>query len=189
MSRKIGVIAEDRSDVDVITEILAKYMTRNTFSIKPIVGHGCGKIKQKCDSWSRFLFKSGCEHVFLFHDLDRDNEANLRKLLEKKFSPKGTPNSLIVIPIEELEAWLLSDTEAIQHVFSLPKRPKKISNCESVTSPKEHLANIVWLGGRKRYVSTIHNKKISERISLENLKRCSSYTEFDNYLVKISASK
>lgn len=189
MSKKIGVIAEDDSDVDVIAEILAKYMVKNTFSVKSMVGHGCGKIRQKCDSWSRLLFKRGCEHVFLFHDLDRDNEADLRKLLEKKLSPKVTPNSLIVIPIEELEAWLLSDTEAIQHVFSLPKRPKKISNCESVTSPKEHLAKMVWLSGGKRYVNTIHNKKISERVSLENLKRCSSYTNFDNYLVKISASK
>lgn len=188
MSRKIGVIAEDASDVEVITEILAKYMVRNTFSVKSMIGHGCGRIKQKCDSWSRLLFKRGCEHVFLFHDLDRDNECNLRKLLEKKLSPQEVPNSLIVIPIEELEAWLLSDTKAIQYVFSLPKCPKKISNCESVSSPKEHLAKMVLSGG-KRYVNTIHNKKISERVSLENLKRCPSYAEFDNYLVKIAASK
>lgn len=182
MSRKIGVIAEDKSDVEVVTEILAKYMARNAFSVKPFVGHGCGKMRQKCDSWSRLLFNSGCEHVFLLHDLDRNNEAELRRSLEEKLPPKSFPNSLIVIPIEELEAWLLSDTAAIQHVFSLPKTPKQIANCESVVSPKEHLAQMVWSSGRKRYVNTIHNKKISEQISLGNLKRCPSFIDLDNYV-------
>jgi len=182
MSKKIGVIAEDRSDVEVVTAILAKYMARNTFSVRPFVGNGSGKVKQKCDSWSRLLFSSGCEHVFLFHDLDRNNESLLRKSLEKKLPPRDFPNSLIVIPIEEIEAWLLSDAEAIQHVFSLPKAPKKIADCQSVISPKEKLAKIVWFTGRKRYVNTIHNKKISEQVSLSNLKRCSSFIGLDKYL-------
>lgn len=182
MSKTIGVIAEDKSDVEVVTEILAKYMARNTFSVKHFVGNGCGKVKLKCDSWYRLLFARGCEHVFLFHDLDRNDEAQLRKSLEKKLPSKDYPNSLIVIPIEELEAWLLSDAEAIQHVFSLPKKPKKIVNCESVASPKEHLADLVWLNDKKRYVNTIHNKRISEHISLENLKRCSSFMILDKYL-------
>lgn len=182
MAKKIGVIAEDKSDVEVVTEILAKYIARNTFSVKQFVGNGCGKVKQKCDSWSRLLFKGGCEHVLLLHDLDRNNEAKLRKSLEKKLPQKDFPNSLIVIPIEELEAWLLSDAEAIRQVFSLPKLPKRITNCESVNSPKEHLAEMVWSIGRKRYVNTIHNKKISEKISLENLNRCPSFAGLDKYL-------
>jgi hypothetical protein len=182
MSKKIGVIAEDKSDVEVVTEILAKYMARNAFSVKQFVGNGCGKVKQKCDSWTRLLLKRGCEHVFLLHDLDTNDEAKLRKSLEKKLPPKDYPNSFIVIPIEEVEAWLLSDAEAIQKVFDLPKLPKRITNCESVVSPKEHLADVVWTIGRKRYVNTIHNKKISEKISLVNLNRCSSFATFDKYL-------
>jgi hypothetical protein len=120
--------------------------------------------------------------VFLLHDLDTNDEAKLRKSLEKKLPPKDYPNSFIVIPIEEVEAWLLSDAEAIQKVFDLPKLPKRITNCESVVSPKEHLADVVWTIGRKRYVNTIHNKKISEKISLVNLNRCSSFATFDKYL-------
>lgn len=183
MSKKIGVIAEDKSDVEVITEILAKYIARNKFSVNHFVGNGCGKVKQKCDSWVKLLIGRGCEHVFIFHDLDRNNNVQLRKLLEKKIPPKTFPNSLIIIPIEELEAWLLSDTRAIQQVFSLPKTPKTIADCESIASPKEHLEGMVWKLGKTRYVNTIHNKKISELMSLDNLKRCSSFAEFNDYLL------
>ena len=182
MSKKIGVIAEDKSDVNVVTEILVKYMTRNSFSVKQFVGNGCGKVKQKCDSWARLLFKSGCEHVFLFHDLDRNNLTRLRKSLEKKLPAIEFPNALIVIPVEELEAWLLSDTEAIRLAFALTKTPKRITDCETIASPKEHLAKMVWLPERKRYLNTVHNKKISEQVSLKNLKRCPSFTRLDKYL-------
>lgn len=182
MSKTIGVIAEDKSDVEVVTEILAKYMARNSFSVKQFVGNGCGKVKQKCDSWARLLFRSGCEHVFLFHDLDRNNLTRLRKSLEKKLPALDFPNALIVIPIEEIEAWLLSDAQAIRHAFALTKTPKQISDCETIISPKEHLAKMVWLSERKRYLNTVHNKKISEQISLKNLKRCSSFTSLDKYL-------
>lgn len=182
MSKKIGVIAEDNSDIEVVIEILAKYLIRNTFSVKKFVGNGCGKVKQKCDSWSKLLFKSGCEHVFLFHDLDKNKEAKLRKLLELKLPPNDNPNTLIVIPVEELEAWLLSDVDAIQKTFSLSKTPKKIDECEIVASPKEHLTKMIWHSDKKRYVNTIHNKKICEKTSLENLRRCSSFSGIDKYI-------
>lgn len=182
MPKKIGVIAEDKSDVEVVTEILSKYMPRNQFSVNHFVGNGCGKVKQKCDSWTKTLINRGCEHIFILHDLDKNNESNLRKILEKKVHPNIFKNSLIIIPIEELEAWLLSDSEAIKQVFSLPKAPKKITDCESIQSPKEYLENLVWKIGRKRYLNTIHNKKISQFMSLENLVRCSSFTIFDKYI-------
>jgi hypothetical protein len=184
MSKRIGIIAEDKSDVEVVTEILAKYMNRNAFTVKQFVGNGCGKLKQKCDSWAEMLIKSGCEHVFLFHDLDRNDEKELRKKLENKLTKKKFPNTFIVIPIEELEAWLLSDSVAIQKVFSLKKIPKKISNCEQVSSPKEYLAAMVWSAERKKYVNTIHNRKISEHTSLENFMRCPSFKELHDYLTE-----
>lgn len=182
MTRVIGIIAEDDSDVEVIAEFLSKYMQRNNFSLKKFTGNGCGKLRNKCDSWASSLFKSGCDHVIVFHDLDRNDENRLRKLLMKKVCPVKYPNSLIVIPIEEMEAWLLSDVDAIQKVFSLPKTPSKIHDCENVPSPKEHLEGMVWKIGKKRYVNTIHNKKISQLTSLDNLLRCKSFATFDKYV-------
>lgn len=187
MINNIGIIAEDDSDVDVIVEILSKYIARNKFGVKKFTGIGCGKLRNKCDSWAASLFKSGCNHVFIFHDLDRNNEKTLRKLLERKVPPGDYPNSLIVIPVEELEAWLLSDSDAIQKTFSLSKAPKKIHECENVESPKEHLGEVVWHLGKKRYVNTIHNKKISQFTALAHLRRCPSFELFDKYVSEIFA--
>jgi hypothetical protein len=182
MSKKIGVIAEDNSDIEVIDEILNKYLTSNEYKIKKFVGNGCGKLRNKCSSWTKTLFSSGCDYVFIFHDLDRYNEKELRKTLEIKVCPKEYVNSLIVIPREELEAWLLSDAKALKTVFDLPKEPNKIGNCELIESPKEHIRDLVYKIGKKRYLNTVHNKKIAKEICLENLKKCKSFEPFGTFI-------
>jgi len=182
MSKLIGVIAEDSSDVQVINAILNKYMSSNLFAIKKFVGNGCGKLKNKCGAWANMLVKSGCEHIVVFHDRDRHDEKEIRNILESKVCKEEYPNSIIVIPVEELEAWLLSDAKAIKAVFNLRKAPKKIHNCEAIESPKEHLRDLVWQIGKKRYLNTTHNKKIAEQSDVANFKRCKSYKPFDKYV-------
>ena len=182
MSKKIGVIAEDNSDVEVVKAILAKYLNKNDFQVKKFVGNGCGKLRNKCASWASLLVKQGCEHVLLFHDLDRWCENELRKELEGKLKSKGIPNSIVIVPVEEMEAWLLSDCEAIKRVFNLKAKPKAISMCEDIKSPKEHLRDIVWKQGKKKYLNTIHNQKIASLASLNDLLRCPSYRVLHDYI-------
>lgn len=103
-SKAIGVIAEDISDVEVVSLLLEKYVSKNQFAIRRFVGNGCGKLRNKCKTWAETLVKSGCEHVLVFHDLDRQIEAELRATLEKKLPKEKFPTALIVISIEEMEA-------------------------------------------------------------------------------------
>lgn len=182
MSKRIGIIAEDASDVDVVTNILGKYVDRSKFSVRKFVGNGCGKLRNKCDSWAKTLFESGCHHVLVFHDLDRQDEMALRNLLQKKVPVKKFPRSLIVIPIEEMESCLLSDEAAIRDVFHLKKSPPRIENCETINSPKEHLTKLIWSIGKKRYLNTAHNSKIAEKVTIDNLRRCQSFKSFDDYV-------
>jgi len=182
MSKLIGVIAEDASDVQVINAILDKYLSSNQFSIRKFVGNGCGKLRNKCGAWANMLVKSGCEHIMVFHDRDRNEEKEIRRILESKVCRGEFPNSIIVIPVEELEAWLLSDAKAIKVVFNLRKTPKKITNCEAIESPKEYLRGLVWRIGRKRYLNTTHNKKIAEQSDVAHFQRCKSYKPFDKYV-------
>ncbi|MBI3478788.1 MAG: DUF4276 family protein [Nitrosomonadales bacterium] len=176
------VIAEDASDVSVVSHILAKYLGSGGVSVKKFVGNGCGKLRQKCDSWTENLIKRGCEHILIFHDLDRNKESELRRKLVAKVPPEKYPNTIIVIPIQEMEAWLLSDATAIKSVFNLSKAPNKITDCESIESPKEHLRDLVWKMGKKRYLNTTHNEKLAEKITLSNLIRCSSFKRLDEYI-------
>jgi len=187
MATKFGIIAEDKSDVDVIKEFLAKYLEPSQFSVKHFVGQGCGKLKSKCQAWAVNLKKSGCEHIFIFHDLDRNNEIKLRKELNEKLSPPETPNTVVIIPTEELEAWLLSDLNAIQITFSIPAREmiKKIPHAETIKSPKEYLQKLVHQSSKKIYMNTAHNKTIAANTQLDKLLTCKSYLPFDNYMKAI----
>ena len=173
---------EDKSDIEIVDQLFKKYIDENSFSIKKFIGNGCGKLKNKCDSWTKNLFNMGCYCVIVFHDLDRNNEKTLREELLKKVPEKTYPNSLIVIPIKEIEAWLLSDEKAIKEVFNLKNKPKKIANTETITSPKEYIRDIVWRLGKKRYLNTVHNKRIASKITLDNLKRCPSYVPFHDFV-------
>lgn len=185
MSKKIGVIAEDNSDIEVIREILEKYLNKNYFTLKKQVGKGCGKLKSKCAAWAQLLTKQGCNHILLFHDLDGNSEADLRKSLEEKLKIPNVSNPIVVIPIEEMEAWLLSDLEAVKTVFNLNSKPKNIPQCETIESPKEYLRDIVWKLGKKKYLNTVHNKKIANLTRLDCLQRCNSFKILDEYLKKL----
>ena len=181
-SKSIGVIAEDISDVEVVSLLLEKYVSKNQFAIRRFVGNGCGKLRNKCKTWAETLVKSGCEHVLVFHDLDRQIEAELRATLEKKLPKEKFPTTLIVIPVEEMEAWLLSDEDALRSVFSLKATPKPYPNCELIQSPKEEIGRLIWTSARKRYLNTVHNQRIAEKASLAKLRRCASFLPFDQYI-------
>lgn len=187
MSTRFGIIAEDKSDVDVIKEFLAKYLKPSEFSVKHFVGQGCGKLKSKCQAWAVNLKKSGCDHIIIFHDLDRNNEFRLRKDLGEKLSTPGTPPALVIIPTEELEAWLLTDLDAIKFTFSIPAAgmTKKIPHAETIKSPKEFLQKLVQQSCKKIYMNTTHNKKIAANTKLEKLLTCRSYVPFDEYMKTI----
>ena len=162
--------------------ILEKYLAKSSFAVRKFVGNGCGKLRKKCAAWARLLAAAGCDHIIVVHDLDRNNEADLRAAIESSVSKENFPNSIVVIPIEEIEAWLLADVDAIKTVFGLSKTPKAISNCEEVSSPKEHLRDLVWRLGRKRYLNTTHNQKIAKSMSVSSLQRCPSYLPLESYI-------
>lgn len=182
MATKIGIIAEDDSDVDVIREILGMYIPASNFSTKKFVGKGCGKLRAKCAAWTTNLAAAGCEHILIFHDLDRYDEATLRKELSEKIKTTGFRNALIVIPIEELESWLLSDLDAIRKIFSIKEKIRSTGPAEKIKSPKEHLQKLIKRYSNKTYINSIHNKKIASELNVQQLMNCQSFHPLHEYL-------
>lgn len=182
MSIFIGVIAEDISDVDVIEEIIAKKRKRNYFKIKKFVGHGCGKVRSKCRDWASNLRIQRCALLIVMHDLDENNLDELRAELQNALCPSPIAKHIIVIPIREIEAWLLADHHAINKTFGL--HLKKITNPEEIRRPKERLRDLVYLKSNKSkvYVNTIHNRRIAANASLKELGRCSSFVPLNDFL-------
>ena len=182
MSVQVGVIAEDDSDVEVLYELTCKLVRRGSFSFRHRIGHGCGKLRRKCGSWAVNLLHGGCSHLVVIHDLDEYDERQLRETLTASVSAVGFVGHLVLIPVREIEAWLLTDAAALRTVFRMAREPKLPANPESVADPKKKLYSVVWKGSGKRYVNTIHNSSIAAEISIANVKRCRSFQPYPPFV-------
>lgn len=181
-SQQLGIIAEELNDVEVIDELTRKIVKEEAYSISKFVGHGCGKLRRKCRSWAEILLKKGCEILIVIHDLDRNEESALRSDLESFLEGIAFTNAIVLIPIEELEAWLLSDAKAIKEVFNLRALPKTPRAPEKIASPKEALAKLVNKESKAQYLNTVHNRRIARVMSLDSLKCCPSFSTYPRFL-------
>ena len=182
MSECIGIIAEDKSDIAVLKMIIRKYLDEHEFKVKKHLGKGSSGIRNKCGRMASRLKTRGCGHLFVVHDLDDHDEKKLRTHLESQIRDSGFRNTLILIPVLEIEAWLLSDPMAIKSTFHLKIKPKVIPNTENVSDPKKFLRDIVWQLGKKRYLPTEHNEKIAEKMSRKALHQCKSFLPLEKYI-------
>jgi len=178
----IGIIAEDLSDVAVIRHVTAKVVPGKSFSTKHFVGNGCGKLRRKCGAWAHDLCRRGCTHIVVVHDLDTANLHELRGLLEQAVANVRADSTIVLIPVREIEAWLLTDARAIKAVFNLRKEPKLPGNPESLQDPKSALEELVWRTSAKRYVNSIHNPLLAAAAKLQSLEKCRSFAPYPKFL-------
>lgn len=180
----IGIIAEEKSDVDVIYELTCKLTDESDFSFKKFIGHGCGKLRRKCTVWAENLLLRGCNHLIVIHDLDKNNESKLRRELNNNVKDIGFKGYIILIPIKEIEAWLLTDSDALKNVFNMNNKPKLPGKPEWEDKPKERLREIVWKTCKKHYINTIHNKKIAAALRIDNVLKCKSFQTYPEFITK-----
>jgi hypothetical protein len=185
MTISIGVIAEDASDIAVVNQIIKKILPDRKYSIKSFVGHGCGKIRGKCCQWADVLHSKGCSRLLLLHDLDQSSLQQLRFQLEQRLLHCKITRNIVVIPIREIEAWLLSDTHAIQTAMNIQGKINSIPNPEGIDDPKRKLGEIIYLnsGKTKRYINTAHNWKIAAEIDISEVRKCSSFLPLERFII------
>lgn len=63
---RIGVIAEEASDIDVLYELTCKLTKENMFSFKRFIGHGCGKLRKNAQHGPRICFDVVAHILLLF---------------------------------------------------------------------------------------------------------------------------
>jgi hypothetical protein len=56
-------------------------------------------------------------------------------------------------------------------------------NPESIVSPKEKLASLVWRhsGKTRRYINTVHNAAIGKQTTVSSLRKCSAFHEYERF--------
>lgn len=184
---RIGIIAEDDSDFESATVLIKRVIKKDDIGFKKSIGNGCGKLKRKSHDYAKNLKDRGCNLLILLHDLDRNSLTELRQQLTDSIHPSPIDNHFICIPVEELEAWYLSDPKALKKLFKLKKEPKVKVRPETIKSPKEFLSNLVYLQSEKQriYLNTKHNVSLAQLISLSELKsKCPSFKSLNDFLVK-----
>lgn len=181
----VGIIAEDDSDIEVLKYFASK-LTSRRFSVSKFTGKGCGPLKRKTSGWCKALIHKGCSSVVLVHDRDRYDEKTLRHELERLIEGVNMRMKVVVIPCEELEAWLLSDMRALKQGMNLATMPKAIHHPEIIDSPKEHIGKLVRSHSKnksKQYVNTVHNLLIAKAISVSTIsRRCPSFRHFERFV-------
>lgn len=183
MSQKIGLIAEDMSDIEVI-KILAKKISGKSISTSHFVGKGCGPLKRKTPGWCKSLATKGCTKILLVHDRDRNDAILLKNELDGILATAPQATKVVVVPEEELEAWLLSDVVAIKKALNLKKDIKTVHHPEKIESPKEFLRDSIYKVSDKtlQYVNNVHNKTIAENIDVVEISnRCPSFKPFSEF--------
>jgi hypothetical protein len=185
MTNVLGIIAEDESDVSVIN-ILIRKMARKPFGLKRQIGHGSGRIRGKCRAWANTLKHRGCNLLIIVHDLDARDLRQLYRTLTEALGVSPITEHAIIIPVREVEAWLLADHEAIRRTFRFRARLGPIANPETKPRPKEFLRDLIYQRseGRIIYLNTVHNVRIAEQCTATNLNRCESFRPLADFVAR-----
>lgn len=177
MPSLVGLIGEHRSDTDVLSVFIDKLAPSKRFRFQKVSSNGGGKIRGKCRQWAQLLSDRGCAALVVAQDLDNNDLSALTAQLTAALHPSPIANYCIVIPVRMIEAWLLTDSEAIKKALNLARAPGMVPNPESLRDPKTKLGEIIYERSRKtrRYLSTVHNRLIAEQIEVTKLSRCNSF--------------
>jgi len=183
----LGILGEDNSDVESLKVIVRRLRKDESISIKGKGYDGCGQLLRKGARQLELLAELGCSHFIVCYDSDGHSPlSRFNEVVERVVKPAGVmEKSCIVIPVEELEAWLLADIEAVVNVCK-SWRPGPIPNPERIPSPKEHLEKLSRDSKhRPRYSHAVHNEKLSKYIDLDKVSRkCPSFKPLEDFVTK-----
>jgi hypothetical protein len=184
------VIAEASSDIDCL-KILIRNLANNK-SI-PIEGKGFGSCGDMLNKGAKLLSFYGkqkeCHKFIICYDRDKDSaQQRYEQVISKIIKPAEIKKSgnliCILIPTEEIEAWILADIKAVSKVFSSFQPKKEFLHPETITNPKETLESLINKDKqRPLYTDTSDNKQIMEYLDLEIVKKkCPSFAELANFV-------
>jgi hypothetical protein len=166
-----GILGEDDSDVQTL-KVLVKRLARNeSLRVKTKGYGGCGEMLRK-GARQLQLFKSlSVKRFVVCYDADGpDPEPKRQLVLEKIVKPSGLNTGwCVVVPVQELEAWILADIECAVNVFP-SWEPSPIGNPEKITEPKEFVEKLSRDSKKRpRYSHAIHNEKMALYLDLRKV--------------------
>lgn len=182
--RVYGIVVEGEYDQAALTEIIKKCYVGEI----EIIPRRCGGKSQLLKRFPGLLkslrYQTQGAHLhkaFVICDADgEDSDELIGRMRNKIANRNDLSEAKFIIIVQELEAWLLADEEAISRV-TRPQSGRTIArvneNLESITDPKEKLKEL--LSEARVYYTPEVARQIAKESDLDKIEyRCQRFREF-----------
>lgn len=187
-----GVIGEDKSDVEVLKQLILRLSPPGRKVAVRTKGYdGCAEMLLKGAKQLQSFERDRCHRFVVCYDSDRDNpEQRLETLMQTVVRPAAVEGPLCaLVPIQEIEAWILADLPAVTHIIPSWVPSESFASPENVTDPKHELVRLSRNQRRRPlYSYVMHNPQVAKFLNLDTLyRKCRSFRPLAD-LVRAGAS-
>ena len=114
-----AVLGEDKSDTDMLKELIFSLAHDRSLTIKTKGYSSCGELLKKGARQISMFKGLGCTRFVVCYDSDRDcPDARKTAIIKKIIEPSMTVGIFCaLVPIQEIEAWILADLSAVTNII------------------------------------------------------------------------
>lgn len=182
-----GVIGEDQSDVETLKVLIRRLANNEKLPVQTKGYSGCGEMLRKGARQLKLFADRGADRFVVCYDADRQNPERRRQEAADKVWRKARDEGVdgaccIVVPIQELEAWILADLSSVSKVITT-WNPRDVGTPELVNDPKEYLERLSREYQKPRYIHALHNQKIARHLDLGKIAgKCESFVPLRDFV-------
>ena len=183
-----GVIGEGESDAQMLKVLIRRISNNKSLAVLAIDFGGCGDILRKGAAQLRSFANTGCSKFVVCHDADGpDPQPKRRLVLERVVVPSKCENCCILIPVQEIEAWILADIDNVaRYVAPSWVQLPFVGNPESEEKPKKTLERLSRQSNKRpRYAHAVDNLQIAKHINWQRVQsRCNSFRPLVEFVLR-----
>lgn len=185
----LGILGEDPSDTDTLKILARRILNNDRAQIRGKGYGGCGELLKKGARDLIALKKLGCEKFVVCVDADKmPSQDRYDEVESKVVSPSGLNQSCcIVVPVEEMEAWILADMNSVAKVITGWQGCSEITYAspENIRNPKEELELLSrGKNSKPRYSHATHNVRVASYLDINKVAlTCPSFRVLRDFLV------
>lgn len=185
------VLTEDDYDFQTFKKIIRRLANNPRLPIGGRGWDGCTEMMNKSARFLMALQPPPDHRCIVVHDCDGKDEVALRaEVMRRIVKPASLKNECcVVLPREEVEAWILADFNAIKQFAPSWEVPKnEIANPENVGGAKERLHKLSRDAKLRPRISEANNPRLAELLDLQVVeKKCPSFKVLADFVRKASA--
>lgn len=139
-----AILGEDKSDVEMIDTLIRRIDGKSNLTVKKKGYEGCAEMLIKGSRHIKLFNDLGCSRFIICYDSDGDNtHVRHQKIVSDVILKSGVKGSFCaLVPIQEIESWILSDLKAITNIIPGWKPKEVFHHPETCNNPKEFLEKI-----------------------------------------------